>query len=116
MRPQSSLRRLRRLICGPRSSLMSWRAIRAADRVPLSLIARWSFPNCGADGQMRTEPVLMDGECRLRTFAGALVSELQRLERTYGAVGYREQWGRHDFPSERLAELQGLLKEGSRGI
>jgi len=65
---------------------------------------------------MRTEPVLMDGECRLRTFAGALVSELQRLERTYGAVGYREQWGRHDFPSERLAELQGLLKEGSRGI
>ena len=52
--------------------------------------------------------VIFHAQCRLRTLAGALLSELQRLERTYGLVGYREQW-EHDFPVLRLAELRELL-------
>jgi hypothetical protein len=57
--------------------------------------------------------VISNAECRLRTFAGALLSELQRLESTYGLAGYREKWVRYDFPALRLAELQNLLKTPS---
>lgn len=52
-------------------------------------------------------------QCRLRTLAGALVSELQRLERTHGLAGYREKWVQHDFPTQRLVELQNLLDSTS---
>jgi hypothetical protein len=58
--------------------------------------------------------VLLDGECRLRTFAGAIVSELQRLKTKHGYEGYRRLWVNHDFPEGRLVELQALLK-GSGG-
>jgi hypothetical protein len=53
---------------------------------------------------------IFQAECRLRTFAGALVSELQRVEQVYGTAGYRETWVQHDFPADRLAELQELLE------
>ena len=53
--------------------------------------------------------VIFHAQCRLRTLAGALLSELQRLERTYGLAEYREKWVEHDFPVLRLAELQELL-------
>jgi hypothetical protein len=52
---------------------------------------------------------IFDAECRLRTFAGALVSELQRLLAEHGLEGYRGKWIEHDFPEKRLAELQELL-------
>jgi hypothetical protein len=54
--------------------------------------------------------VIFHAQCRLRTLAGAVLSELQRLERAYGFAGYREKWVEHDFPVLRLAELQELLK------
>jgi hypothetical protein len=60
--------------------------------------------------------VLLDGECRLRTFAGAIVSELQRLEAKHGQEGYRRLWVNHEFPAERLTELQGLLKGAGGGV
>jgi|SRR5215813_1355025 len=53
--------------------------------------------------------LVFSAQCRLRTLAGALLSELQRLERTYGTVGYREKWVEYDFPSTRLNELKELL-------
>ena len=53
--------------------------------------------------------VYLDVECDLRTFAGAVVSELERLKEKYGEEGYRDKWGKHDFPGERLGEIQGLL-------
>ena len=55
---------------------------------------------------------IFSAQCRLRTFAGALLSELQRLERTHGLKGYREKWVKHEFPKDRMAELEGLLKTG----
>ena len=55
--------------------------------------------------------VIFQAQCRLRTLAGALLSELQKLERTYGLVGYRQKWVEHDFPIGRLDELRELLDD-----
>ena len=55
--------------------------------------------------------VVLQAQCRLRTLAGALLSELQRIERTYGHAGYREKWVEHDFPAGRLDELRQLLAD-----
>jgi len=57
-----------------------------------------------AEGQL-----VFDAECRLRTFAGALLSELQRLLRSYGEAGYKEKWAEHGFPSRRIDQLRDLL-------
>ena len=43
--------------------------------------------------------VIFHAQCRLRTLAGAVLSELQRLERTYGLARYRQKWVEHDFPA-----------------
>ncbi len=53
--------------------------------------------------------VVFDATCRRRTFAGALLSELQRLLHEYGEAGYKERWDQHDFPSRRLGQLKELL-------
>jgi len=55
--------------------------------------------------------VIFSARCRLRTLAGALVSELQRLERAYGHAGYREKWVEYDFPVARLDGLPQLLQD-----
>lgn len=60
-----------------------------------------------ADGR----PVF-DAECRLRTFAGALVAELQRILAEHGEAGYKAKWAEHDFPRRRLEQLQQLLVKG----
>jgi hypothetical protein len=39
--------------------------------------------------------VIFHAQCRLRILASALLSELQRLERTYGLAGYRGKWVEH---------------------
>lgn len=52
---------------------------------------------------------LLSAECRLRTLAGALLSELQRIDRDLGRKGYREKWIDADFPVERMEELESLL-------
>jgi len=51
----------------------------------------------------------MDDSVVIAPLAGALLSELQKQERTYGTTGYREKWVEYDFPVRRLAELQELL-------
>ena len=66
-----------------------------------------------ADGMARRPDdeaqVLLDAECRLRTFAGAVLSELQRIDREHGEAGYRRLWLQHAFPRRRLEQLQSLL-------
>ena len=64
----------------------------------------------------RTRPdeegeVIFHAQCRLRTLAGAVLSELQRLESTCGLAGYRDRWVKYGFPLGRLAELRELLKK-----
>ena len=74
------------------------------------------FPEFGGGKPDDEGIVLLDRECRLRTFAGAIVSELQRLEAKHGQEGYRRLWVQHEFPAERLVELQGLLKGAGGGV
>ena len=58
---------------------------------------------------------IIDGLCRMRTFAGQVVAELQRLLREYGEAGYKDRWVLHDFPTKRLEQLQALLADGAGG-
>jgi hypothetical protein len=51
--------------------------------------------------------LILEAECRLRTFAGAVLSASQQVLSKYGLDGYREQWVNNDFPSR----LQVKLKE-----
>jgi hypothetical protein len=54
---------------------------------------------------------IFSAECRLRTLAGALVSEVQRLEREHGPAGYEALWG-YPLPTWAVAELRQALREG----
>lgn len=73
------------------------------------------FPNWPARLLERECAEIFSAECRVRAFAGALASEMQRLATKHGAAGYRAIWGNHDFPGERLAEIRTLLrKHGDR--
>jgi len=58
---------------------------------------------------------IFDGLCRLRTFAGQVVAELQRLLREHGQTGYKERWVLNDFPTKRLEQLEALLSDGAAG-
>jgi hypothetical protein len=42
--------------------------------------------------------VIFEAKCRLRTFAGAVVSMLQSVLNNYGIDGYKDKWAAHDFP------------------
>jgi hypothetical protein len=53
--------------------------------------------------------VILETECRLRTFAGAILSASQRVLATYGLEGYREKWVHHDFPITLQAKLKEAL-------
>lgn len=53
--------------------------------------------------------VILEAECRLRTFAGAVLSASQRVLATYGLEGYREKWVQHEFPAKLQAKLQEAL-------
>jgi hypothetical protein len=86
---------------------------RAEGRVRVRVL---EFPELWGGKPDNEGVVLLDAECRLRTFAGAIVSELQRLEAKHGQAGYRRLWVQYDFPTERLAELQGLLKGPDEGV
>ena len=59
-----------------------------------------------SDGRLEFE-----GECRLRTIAGSLLSELQRLLVEHGEAGYRERWVNHDFPTEQMNALRSALSK-----
>jgi hypothetical protein len=53
--------------------------------------------------------VLLDAECRLRTFAGAVLSAAQRVLEKHGTKGYQNEWGMHGFPMERMRALEAAL-------
>lgn len=52
-----------------------------------------------------------DTDCRLRTFAGAVLSAGQRLLATHGEEGYATQWG-YVFPAALLVQLKQSLRDG----
>ena len=54
--------------------------------------------------------VLLDAECRTRTFAGEVLSAAQRILEEHGLAGYRTEWGMYDFPKERMRALEAALR------
>jgi hypothetical protein len=68
--------------------------------------------------QLRELPgkVVFERSCRLRTFAGAVYDSSKRLIDHYGKQGYREKWVQHEFPSDRLDELQQALRTPTKQI
>jgi hypothetical protein len=57
--------------------------------------------------------VIFEAQCRMRTFAGAVLSASQRVLAEYGLEGYRERWANDDFPLELHNELKQLLRRGA---
>jgi hypothetical protein len=53
--------------------------------------------------------VLLDADCRTRTFAGQVLSAAQEILRKHGTAGYRREWGLYDFPDEQMRALQAAL-------
>jgi hypothetical protein len=83
-----------------------WRLKRhPPDRVALRItrLTRWGS---GEDGE-----VVLKGECRLRTLAGAVLAAAQQVIREHGEEGYLRIWVNHPFPVEQHAELKRLLEK-----
>jgi hypothetical protein len=73
----------------------------------------YAFPRLWGTRPDEEGEVLVDVRVRLRTFAGALLAELQRWERELGEAGYAEAWGEYPFPTPRLRQLRQLLDAGA---
>jgi hypothetical protein len=81
-----------------------WSFERRGDRVRILIIAS---PGLIAD-PAQGEAIVLDAECRLRTYAGQLVTELERLASEFGPAGYEKRWG-YRVPTERIQEIRQLL-------
>jgi hypothetical protein len=85
-----------------------WRFFR---KEPARLLIRiLDFPQTWGDRPDEEGKVLFEAECRLRTFAGAVLSEAQRLLEKHGREGYVEMWHKHEFPLEKQVQLRQLLQ------
>jgi len=52
---------------------------------------------------------ILEAECRLRTFAGAVLSASQRVLQEHGLEGYKDKWIEHEFPLDLQQQLKRLL-------
>jgi hypothetical protein len=90
-----------------------WRLIRmGSDRLLVRII---EFPDFWGDKPDEEGKLIFDAECRLRTFAGAVLSASQRLLEEHGIEGYLGKWVEHPFPLERQERLRQLLDEPDQG-
>lgn len=85
-----------------------WRLTPAGDRLNIRIV---TYDDTFAREDDPTGWLSFDADCRLRTFAGAVVSAGQRLLATHGEDGCAEQWG-HPFPAAPLAQLKQALRKG----
>jgi hypothetical protein len=82
-----------------------WRLKRVApDRLWIDIV--W-FDEISRDRPDECGKVILTAQCRLRTFAGGVLSASQRVLATHGLEGYRKKWVNHEFP----AKLHCLLQE-----
>jgi hypothetical protein len=89
-----------------------WRFFR---REPDRLLIRiLEFPEMWGDRPDDEGQLLFDAECRLRTFAGAVLSESQRLLEKLGREGYLGIWVQHEFPLAKQERLRQLLGQDTR--
>jgi hypothetical protein len=55
----------------------------------------------------------LDAECRLRSFAGAILAGALQIHRQHGERDYLELWRDYPFPTELVARLKSLLDAGA---
>jgi hypothetical protein len=85
-----------------------WRFFRKEpDRL---LIRVLDFPQLWGDRPDEEGKVLFEAECRLRTFAGAVLAESQRLLEKHGPEGYLGMWHEHEFPLDKREKLRQVLR------
>ncbi|RUV39004.1 MULTISPECIES: hypothetical protein [unclassified Mesorhizobium] len=53
--------------------------------------------------------IRLDAICGLREFAEAVLSAARAVLNTHGIKGYKENWGRHEFPLEAMNKLSRAL-------
>jgi hypothetical protein len=75
------------------------------------LVRILEFPQLWGNRPDEEGKVVLDAECRIRTFAGAVLSASQQLLEESGMEGYRNMWGQHDFPLEQQEKLRNLLRQ-----
>ena len=84
-----------------------WRFFRRdPDRLFIRIL---EFPQLWGDRPDEDGKPVLEAECRLRSFAGAVLSESQRLLEEHGLQGYLEKWVEHEFPLEKHERLRQLL-------
>lgn len=84
-----------------------WRLKRSSqDRI--WIVIYW-FDEIWSDRSDERGEIILEAQCRLRTFAGAVLSASQRVLATHGLEGYRQQWVKHEFPVSLQAKLQASL-------
>src|SRR5688572_2425647 len=74
-----------------------WRFLRTSDDV-LAVRILW-FKESRTDWPDERGEVVMDSQCRLRTFAGAVLSASQRVLQEHGVDGYRTEVGPARVPA-----------------
>lgn len=89
-----------------------WRLFRKEpDRL---LIRVLEFPQLWGNRPDEEGRVLFEAECRLRTFAGAVLAESQRLLEKHGPEGYLGMWHKHGFPLEKQEKLRQVLRQATK--
>ena len=58
---------------------------------------------------------IFDVRCRLHNFAGAVYHGCVELLEEYGHEGYKDQWRKHEYPSEEIDTLKRLLNSENTG-
>lgn len=85
-----------------------WRLTPSGERLNIRIV---TYDEPFARESDPTGQLSFDADCRLRTFAGAVLSAGQQLLATHGEGGYAEQWG-HPFPAAPFAQLKQALRKG----
>jgi hypothetical protein len=81
----------------------------SAGRVRVRILWYDDYPKQPDHPSDRTE---LDAECRLRSFAGAILAGAQQIHRQNGEKGYLELWRNHPYPTELVDRLKSLLDAG----
>lgn len=89
-----------------------WR-FRRVDEQRISIRILWFDKLWGREPDEKGK-LVFEATCRLRTFAGAVLSASQELLAEHGLEGYKLKWVEYDFPLEVQNELKQLLVEGRR--
>ncbi len=74
-------------------------------------VAILSFPDRWSDKPDGDGRLLFKARCLPEDYAAAVLAAAQNVLESDGEAGYLERWGRHPFPTARLHELQGLIRE-----